>query len=45
MKVRITDKEKEAIEKGLNGGGFPEVLVKIENGKIVILRVEKKKIV
>lgn len=45
MKVEITEKEKAAIEQGLNRRGISEVSVKIENGKIVILQVEKKKIV
>ena len=46
LKVEITEKEKAAIERGLNqGGGAPEVTVKVENGKVVVLKVEKKKIV
>ena len=45
LKVEITEKEKAAIEQGLNRRGISEVSVKIENGKIVILQVEKKKIV
>ena len=46
MKGEITEKEKAAIERGLNqGGGAPEVTVKVENGKVVVLKVEKKKIV
>ena len=45
MKVEITEKEKTAIEQGLNRSGVSEVSVKVENGRIVILQVEKKKIV
>lgn len=45
MKVEITEKEKAAIEQGLSKRGISEVSVKIENGKVVILQVEKKKIV
>lgn len=45
MKVEITEREKVAIEQGLGRRGVSEVVVKIENGKIVVLQVEKKKIV
>ena len=45
MKVEITEKEKAAIEYGLSRRGVSEVSVKIENGKVVVLQVEKKKIV
>ena len=45
MKVEITEKEKAAIEQGLNKRGVSEVSVKIENGKVIVLQVEKKKIV
>lgn len=46
MKVEITEKEKAAIERGLNyGSGKQEVTVTVENGKIVVLKVEKKKII
>ena len=45
MKVEITEKEKAAIEQGLNKRGISEISVKVENGKVVILEVEKKKIV
>lgn len=45
MKVEITEKEKTAIEQGLSKRGISEVSVKIENGKVVVLQVEKKKIV
>ena len=45
LKVVITEKEKAAIERGLNqGGGAPEVIIKIENGKVVVLKVKKEKI-
>ena len=45
MKAEITEKEKTAIEQGLNRRGVSEVSVKVENGRIAILQVEKKKIV
>lgn len=45
LRVSITEKEIEAIQKGLNNRGVSEVTVKIEGGKIVVLQVEKKKIV
>ena len=45
LKVEITEKEKAAIEQGLSRRGVSEVSVKVENGKIVVLQVEKKKIV
>lgn len=45
MKVEITEKEKAAIEQGLNRRGVSEVVVKIEGGKITVLQAEKKKIV
>ena len=45
MKVEITEKEKAAIEHGLSRRGVSEVSVKVENGKVVVLQVEKKKIV
>ena len=41
----LAEKEKAAIERGLNqGGGAPEVTVKVENGKVVVLKVKKEKI-
>ena len=45
MKVEITEREVAAIEHGLNKRGVSEVSVKVENGRIVVLQVEKKKIV
>lgn len=45
LKVEITEKEKAAIEQGLSRRGVSEVAVKVENGKVVVLQVEKKKIV
>lgn len=45
MKVEITEKEKTAIEQSLSRRGISEVSIKVENGKIVVLQVEKKKIV
>lgn len=45
LKIEITEKEKAAIEQGLSKRGVSEVAVKVENGKVVVLQVEKKKIV
>ena len=45
LKVDITTKEIEAINRGLNIRGVSEVIVKIESGQVVVLQVEKKKIV
>lgn len=45
MKHKLTEKEITAIERALNKPGATETAVKIENGKIVVLQVEKKKIV
>lgn len=45
LKVEITEREVAAIEHGLNKRGVSEVSVKVENGRIVVLQVEKKKIV
>ena len=45
MKVKKKEKEKAAIEYGLSRRGVSEVSVKVENGKVVVLQVEKKKIV
>lgn len=45
LKVDITAKEIEAIKRGLNSRGVSEVIVKVESGQVVILQVEKKKIV
>ena len=45
LKIEITEREKSAIERGLSKRGVSEVSVKIENGKVVVLQVEKKKIV
>ena len=45
MKVEIGEKEKAAIEYGLSRRGVSEVSVKIENGKVIVLQVEKKKII
>lgn len=44
LRIELTDREKRAIEQGLSHGGAPEVLVKYERGKIVILRVDKTRI-
>lgn len=45
MKVELSKKEIEAIESGINKRGATEVVVKIESGRVVVLQVEKKKIV
>lgn len=44
LKVEITEKEKAAIEQGLNKSGKTEVNLKVVNGKIEIVLIEKKKI-
>lgn len=44
MKAQLSTKDVLNIEKALSQSGTPEVLVKIENGKIVVLQVSKKKI-
>ena len=45
MKYCLTEKELAAIEKALNRGGAAEVTVRIENSKVIVLAVEKKKLV
>ena len=42
MKHRLTQADIEAIERGLNKSGAPTVEAKIENGKIVVLQIDKK---
>lgn len=44
MKHLLTSKEIAAIEKALNRPGATEVAVKIEQGRIIVLSVERKKI-
>lgn len=44
MKYRLSEQNVEAIEKVVNQSGYKEAAVKVENGKIVVLQVEKKKI-
>ena len=44
MKVEITEKEKTAIEQGLNKHGKTEVNLKVVNGKIEVTVLEKKRI-
>lgn len=43
--MKLTPQHVEAIEKALGHGKAPEATVKFEGGKIVVLKVEKKKIV
>lgn len=45
MKYRLSEKEKETIETELNKHGRFSLELKIENGELVILRVDKKRIV
>lgn len=45
MRRKLSEKEIEAIEKALNKNGSPRVEVKVENGKVVVLQVEAKKVV
>ena len=44
MKVEITEKEKVAIEQGLNRQGVSEIVLKVEGGGITVLQVKKEKI-
>ncbi len=44
MAYHISHKEIEAIEKAISKGGRTEAVVKVEDGKIVVLMVERKKI-
>ena len=44
MKVEITEKEKAAIEYGLNKSGKTEVSLRVVNGQIEVVLIEKKKI-
>ena len=44
-KYSLTEKEVVAIEKVLNKSGPTEAIVKIENGAVVVLQTEKKRIV
>lgn len=44
MKYELSGKDISAIERALNKGGRTEALVKAENGKIVVLLLEKKRI-
>lgn len=45
MKQKLSEKDIENIEKALNKNGVPRVEVKVENGKVVVLQVEAKKVV
>ena len=45
MARTLTAKEIVAIEKALSKPGATEVIVKVEQGRIVVLAVEKKRIV
>lgn len=45
MQIKLTEKEVSAIEKTLNRAGRTEAWVKVENGKVVIIRVERKKVI
>lgn len=44
VKIELTEKEKAAIEQGLNRRGATEVVVKVENGRVVVLQVERKRV-
>lgn len=44
MKYKLSEENVAAIEKALNYPGITEATVKVENGEIVILMIEKKKI-
>lgn len=43
MSVKLTPQHVEAIEKAINRGGRAEASVKVEDDKVVVLAVEKKK--
>lgn len=45
MTVKLTTGNIKAIESALKGGGAPEAVVKVEKGQVVVLKVEKKKII
>lgn len=42
--VKLTEREVEAIEKALNRKGTSEAVVKIEQGKVVVLMSQRRKI-
>ena len=42
--VKLTEREVEAIEKALNRKGASEAVVKIEQGKVVVLMSQRRKI-
>lgn len=44
MAVKLTPGNIRAIETALNGNRAPEAIVKVENGEIVVLKVEKKRV-
>lgn len=44
MKHKLDEASISAIEKAVNRAGVTEAVVKVEQGKIVVLQVEKKKI-
>lgn len=43
--IKLNPDHVQAIEKALGHGKSPEAIVKMENGQIVVLKVEKKKVV
>lgn len=43
VSVKLTPQHVEAIEKAINRGGRAEASVKVEDDKVVVLAVEKKK--
>lgn len=44
MKIKLSEKDIADIEAALNKSGAPTAEVKIENGKVSVFQVEKKKI-
>lgn len=44
MKPKLSEKDISAIEKALQKGGKTEANIKVENGQIVVLQIDKKKI-
>lgn len=44
MELRLSQKTIAAVEKVLNQGGRNEVVIKVENGRVVAFRQQKKRI-
>ena len=44
MIAKLTDKDVVKIEKVLNASGRKEAVVRVENGQVVVLSVERRKV-